>query len=67
MSGRAPEATIVAAVAAVSLLLSLPFLTGVVPLDEGALVHTADRLASGELLYLQVNDVDEQFGVDHFF
>ena len=54
MSGRATDAAAVAAVAAVSLLLSLPFLTGVVPLDEGALVHTADRLATGEVLYRDV-------------
>jgi len=35
-------------------LLALPFFTGIVMLDEGALVHTADRIASGEVLYRDV-------------
>ena len=34
--------------------LSLPFLAGLGVLDEGALVHVADRLADGEVLYRDV-------------
>ncbi len=38
----------------VAALLALPFLAGIVMLDEGALVHTADRIASGEVLYRDI-------------
>lgn len=35
-------------------VLALPFVTGIVMLDEGALVHVADRIAAGEVLYRDV-------------
>lgn len=38
----------------IAAVLALPYLTGLVMLDEGALVHIADRLASGEVLYRDV-------------
>ncbi len=41
-------------VALVSGVLALPFLAGISMLDEGALVHIADRIASGEVLYRDV-------------
>jgi tetratricopeptide (TPR) repeat protein/4-amino-4-deoxy-L-arabinose transferase-like glycosyltransferase len=35
-------------------VLALPFLAGISMLDEGTLVHIADRIASGEVLYRDV-------------
>ncbi|HEX9726159.1 MAG TPA: glycosyltransferase family 39 protein, partial [Vicinamibacteria bacterium] len=41
-------------VALASGVLALPFLASISMLDEGALVHIADRIASGEVLYRDV-------------
>ena len=41
-------------VAVTSGILALPFLASISMLDEGALVHIADRIASGEVLYRDV-------------
>jgi hypothetical protein len=41
-------------VALASGILALPFLASISMLDEGALVHIADRIASGEVLYRDV-------------
>ena len=41
-------------VAVASGILALPFLASISMLDEGALVHIADRIASGEVLYRDV-------------
>jgi Tfp pilus assembly protein PilF len=37
-----------------AVLLSVPFLAGIVMLDEGALVHVAERILDGEVLYRDV-------------
>lgn len=42
------------ALAAVATVLALPYLCGIGMLDEGALVHVAERIAGGEVLYRDV-------------
>lgn len=41
-------------VATTAAVLAVPFVAGITMLDEGTMVHVADRLASGEVLYRDV-------------
>lgn len=54
MSSSAADRAAAASVFLVAAILALPFLAGIVMLDEGALVHTADRIVSGQVLYRDV-------------
>jgi superkiller protein 3 len=53
-SRSSPELRAACLVASIGGALALPFLAGISMLDEGALVHIADRIASGEVLYRDV-------------